>query len=195
MEIFSFRPTVPTRQSRLLGEPTRNQHIPNCPGRGPPVSKSGPSLPDHPMLAAFSLRSSSPPQTLSSSPPFPFTTTSPSTSPSTTTTYPPTQSIFHLSHHSFPAHAHSGDAWSDVPSPFPCPIMALELQPPDGRKRVKVYELRENDWFDRGTGFCTGHIAGVSLKGSPISSSSRQAHSPVAPAVSLARDSFPPGRA
>lgn len=23
------------------------------------------------------------------------------------------------------------------------------------RKRVKVYELRENDWFDRGTGFCT----------------------------------------
>jgi len=22
------------------------------------------------------------------------------------------------------------------------------------RKRVKVYELRENDWFDRGTGFC-----------------------------------------
>jgi hypothetical protein len=74
-----------------------------------------------------------------------------------------------------------------VPSPFPSPIMALELQPPDGRKRVKVYELRENDWFDRGTGFCTGHISGVSLKGSPISSSSRQAHSPVAPAVSLAR--------
>lgn len=24
------------------------------------------------------------------------------------------------------------------------------------RKRVKVYELRNNDWFDRGTGFCTG---------------------------------------
>lgn len=23
------------------------------------------------------------------------------------------------------------------------------------RKRVKVYELRNNDWFDRGTGFCT----------------------------------------
>ncbi|KAI9723538.1 MAG: Platinum sensitivity protein [Chrysothrix sp. TS-e1954] len=23
------------------------------------------------------------------------------------------------------------------------------------RKRVKVYELRENDWYDRGTGFCT----------------------------------------
>ncbi|KAJ5495127.1 hypothetical protein N7539_000243 [Penicillium diatomitis] len=39
--------------------------------------------------------------------------------------------------------------------------MALDLQPPDGRKRVKVYELRQNDWFDRGTGFCTGHISGV----------------------------------
>ncbi|KAJ5794856.1 hypothetical protein N7457_001455 [Penicillium paradoxum] len=38
--------------------------------------------------------------------------------------------------------------------------MALEVQPPDGRKRVKVYELRDNDWFDRGTGFCTGQILG-----------------------------------
>ncbi|KAJ5524232.1 hypothetical protein N7494_010882 [Penicillium frequentans] len=36
--------------------------------------------------------------------------------------------------------------------------MALDLTPPDGRKRVKVYELRDNDWFDRGTGFCSGHI-------------------------------------
>ncbi|KAK6372208.1 Platinum sensitivity protein [Lithohypha guttulata] len=26
------------------------------------------------------------------------------------------------------------------------------------KKRVKVYELRENDWYDRGTGFCTGQI-------------------------------------
>jgi hypothetical protein len=40
--------------------------------------------------------------------------------------------------------------------------MALDLQPPDGRKRVKVYELRDNDWFDRGTGFCTGTVMGVS---------------------------------
>ena len=24
------------------------------------------------------------------------------------------------------------------------------------RKRVKVYELKNNDWYDRGTGFCTG---------------------------------------
>ncbi|KAL4900189.1 hypothetical protein BDW74DRAFT_102888 [Aspergillus multicolor] len=36
--------------------------------------------------------------------------------------------------------------------------MASELQPPSDRKRVKVYELKENDWFDRGTGFCTGQI-------------------------------------
>ncbi|KAG2416154.1 hypothetical protein HFD88_007347 [Aspergillus terreus] len=36
--------------------------------------------------------------------------------------------------------------------------MASELQPPSDRKRVKVYELRDNDWFDRGTGFCTGSI-------------------------------------
>ncbi|KAI9845715.1 MAG: Platinum sensitivity protein [Sclerophora amabilis] len=38
--------------------------------------------------------------------------------------------------------------------------MALAVpNPPSDRKRVKVYELRNNDWFDRGTGFCTGHIA------------------------------------
>ncbi|KAL4778530.1 component of IIS longevity pathway SMK-1-domain-containing protein [Aspergillus varians] len=36
--------------------------------------------------------------------------------------------------------------------------MAMDLQPPGDRKRVKVYELKENDWFDRGTGFCTGRI-------------------------------------
>lgn len=28
---------------------------------------------------------------------------------------------------------------------------------PADRKRVKVYELKNNDWYDRGTGFCTGH--------------------------------------
>ncbi|OAA76991.1 suppressor of Mek1 [Akanthomyces lecanii RCEF 1005] len=27
------------------------------------------------------------------------------------------------------------------------------------RKRVKVYELRNNDWFDRGTGFCTASFS------------------------------------
>ena len=29
------------------------------------------------------------------------------------------------------------------------------------RKRVKVYELKHNDWFDRGTGFCTGRLVNV----------------------------------
>jgi hypothetical protein len=35
-------------------------------------------------------------------------------------------------------------------------IMAQAVpNPPSDKKRVKVYELRNNDWFDRGTGFCT----------------------------------------
>ncbi|KAF3767871.1 hypothetical protein M406DRAFT_345668 [Cryphonectria parasitica EP155] len=29
------------------------------------------------------------------------------------------------------------------------------------RRRVKVYELRENDWFDRGTGFCTANFVEI----------------------------------
>lgn len=29
------------------------------------------------------------------------------------------------------------------------------------KKRVKVYELRDNDWFDRGTGFCTAAFTQV----------------------------------
>ena len=33
--------------------------------------------------------------------------------------------------------------------------MSLMLpHPPSDRKRVKVYELRNTNWFDRGTGFC-----------------------------------------
>ncbi|KAF2084093.1 DUF625-domain-containing protein [Saccharata proteae CBS 121410] len=36
--------------------------------------------------------------------------------------------------------------------------MALASQPGNDRKRVKVYELKNGDWFDRGTGFCTGSI-------------------------------------
>jgi len=36
--------------------------------------------------------------------------------------------------------------------------MALTVPPAADRKRVKVYELRNNDWFDRGTGFCTGTL-------------------------------------
>ncbi|KAL5372831.1 hypothetical protein DPSP01_013201 [Paraphaeosphaeria sporulosa] len=34
--------------------------------------------------------------------------------------------------------------------------MALVAPPSNDRKRVKVYELKNNDWFDRGTGFCRG---------------------------------------
>lgn len=34
--------------------------------------------------------------------------------------------------------------------------------PSTDRKRVKVYELRNNDWFDRGTGFCTAAFTIVS---------------------------------
>ncbi|KAF8463834.1 component of IIS longevity pathway SMK-1-domain-containing protein [Kalaharituber pfeilii] len=30
--------------------------------------------------------------------------------------------------------------------------------PPTQPRRVKVYELKNNDWFDRGTGYCTGHL-------------------------------------
>ncbi|KAL8936239.1 MAG: hypothetical protein Q9216_005038 [Gyalolechia sp. 2 TL-2023] len=38
--------------------------------------------------------------------------------------------------------------------------MALVVPQPIDRKRVKVYELRNNDWYDRGTGFCTGRLVG-----------------------------------
>jgi protein phosphatase-4 regulatory subunit 3 len=34
--------------------------------------------------------------------------------------------------------------------------MALASVPSQERKRVKVYELKNNDWYDRGTGFCSG---------------------------------------
>ncbi|KAI4086098.1 MAG: hypothetical protein LQ344_007851 [Seirophora lacunosa] len=45
--------------------------------------------------------------------------------------------------------------WARTP-----PEMALVVPPPIDKKRVKVYELRNNDWFDRGTGFCTGRVVG-----------------------------------
>lgn len=32
---------------------------------------------------------------------------------------------------------------------------------PTDKKRVKVYELRNNDWFDRGTGFCSASFETV----------------------------------
>lgn len=35
--------------------------------------------------------------------------------------------------------------------------------PSTDRKRVKVYELRNNDWYDRGTGFCTASFNFVSF--------------------------------
>ncbi|OAK97227.1 DUF625-domain-containing protein [Phaeosphaeriaceae sp. SRC1lsM3a] len=37
--------------------------------------------------------------------------------------------------------------------------MALVPPPANDRKRVKVYELKNNDWFDRGTGFCRGIVS------------------------------------
>lgn len=39
----------------------------------------------------------------------------------------------------------------------PEPLMMAQSVPHQStdKKRVKVYELRNNDWFDRGTGFCT----------------------------------------
>jgi len=36
--------------------------------------------------------------------------------------------------------------------------MALASPPLNDRKRVKVYELKNNDWYDRGTGFCAGQV-------------------------------------
>lgn len=45
----------------------------------------------------------------------------------------------------------------------PEPSMMAQPVPhqPTDKKRVKVYELRNNDWFDRGTGFCTASFATV----------------------------------
>jgi hypothetical protein len=40
--------------------------------------------------------------------------------------------------------------------------MAQAGPPPNDRKRVKVYELKNNDWYDRGTGFCVGQMVNVS---------------------------------
>ena len=41
--------------------------------------------------------------------------------------------------------------------------MSLLVPPANEKKRVKVYELKNNDWFDRGTGFCTGRSTNVSI--------------------------------
>lgn len=43
------------------------------------------------------------------------------------------------------------------------PLMMAQPVPHQAtdKRRVKVYELRNNDWFDRGTGFCTATFATV----------------------------------
>lgn len=45
----------------------------------------------------------------------------------------------------------------------PEPLMMAQPVPHQAtdKKRVKVYELRDNDWYDRGTGFCTASFAAV----------------------------------
>jgi protein phosphatase-4 regulatory subunit 3 len=42
-------------------------------------------------------------------------------------------------------------------------MATITTSPIADRKRVKVYELKNNDWFDRGTGFCTGSMVNVSF--------------------------------
>lgn len=42
------------------------------------------------------------------------------------------------------------------------PLMMAQAVPHQtDKKRVKVYELRENDWFDLGTGLCTATFIAV----------------------------------
>ena len=48
--------------------------------------------------------------------------------------------------------------------------MALVNPPQNDKRRVKVYELRNNDWFDRGTGFCSGQVVNVSTVAAPMRS-------------------------
>lgn len=47
------------------------------------------------------------------------------------------------------------------------PLMMAQQVPHQAtdKKRVKVYELRNNDWFDRGTGFCTASFTTVCFDG------------------------------
>lgn len=51
-----------------------------------------------------------------------------------------------------PAAAHGISSTTTTSTPTPTAASGPE------RKRVKVYELKNNDWFDRGTGFCTGQL-------------------------------------
>lgn len=68
--------------------------------------------------------------------------------------------------------ASAGLAHRDIVDPGPDPaVLGAETvdmaqavpNPPqtNDRKRVKVYELRNNDWFDRGTGFCSASFVFV----------------------------------
>ena len=51
----------------------------------------------------------------------------------------------------------------DAESDEPLTMAAQPVpHPSTDRKRVKVYELRNNDWYDRGTGFCTASYSFVS---------------------------------
>jgi hypothetical protein len=57
----------------------------------------------------------------------------------------------------------SSDILDYIPEPVegePQPLIMAQAvpNPPSERKRVKVYELRNNDWFDRGTGFCVATV-------------------------------------
>lgn len=51
----------------------------------------------------------------------------------------------------------------------PEPLMMAQPVPHQttDKKRVKVYELRDNDWFDRGTGFCFACFVPVCCRSLP----------------------------
>jgi hypothetical protein len=55
------------------------------------------------------------------------------------------------------SHAGTPGMPNSTPSIQSTPLMMSQAvpNPPNDQKRVKVYELRNNSWFDRGTGFCT----------------------------------------
>jgi hypothetical protein len=51
-----------------------------------------------------------------------------------------------------------------IPEQASEPLMMAQPVPHQtaDKRRVKVYELRHNDWFDRGTGFCCACLVQVS---------------------------------
>lgn len=56
-----------------------------------------------------------------------------------------------------PPAAHAASHSASASATATATATAAPSSNPD-RKRVKVYELKDNDWFDRGTGFCTGQM-------------------------------------